>query len=57
MLGGGGEFPEVTECAGFSGGGLLVGGDVSVGFSLSRLPRGVGVRRVGDRGDAVRQGS
>lgn len=33
--------------------GLLVGGDVSVGFGL----RGGGVRGVGDRGDAVRQGS
>lgn len=33
--------------------GLLVGGDVSVGFGL----RGGGVRRVGDGSNAVRQGS
>lgn len=33
--------------------GLLVGGDVSVGFGL----RGGGVRGVGDGGNAVRQGS
>jgi len=35
-------------------GGLLVRGDVSVGFSLIR---GRGMRGVGDRGDAVWQGS
>lgn len=34
-------------------GGLLVGGDVSVGLGL----RGGGVRGVGDGGDAVCQGS
>lgn len=33
--------------------GLLVGGDVSVGFGLRRG----GVRGVGDGGEAVRQGS
>lgn len=38
-------------------GGLLVGGDVSVGFGLSRLPWGRGVRRVGDGGNAMCQGS
>lgn len=37
--------------------GLLVGGEVSVAFSLSGLPRGRGVRGVGDGGDAMRQGS
>ena len=37
--------------------GLLVRGDVSVGFGLSRLPWGGGMRRVRDRGDAMRQGS
>lgn len=35
------------------GWGLLVGGDVSVGFGL----RGGGMRGVGDRGDAMGQGS
>lgn len=58
-------FPEVTECAGGSGGwvcsgcgaGLLVGGDVSVSFSLGRLPRGGGVWWVRDRGYAMCQGS
>lgn len=38
-------------------GGLLVGGDVSVGLSLGGLPWGGGVRRVGDGSDAVRQGA
>lgn len=35
--------------------GLLVGGDVSVGFGLSRLHRRGSVRRVGDGGYAVCQ--
>lgn len=39
-------------CRGW-GCGLLVGGDVSVGFGL----RGGGVRGVGDGGDAMCQGS
>ena len=58
ILGGVVWFPEMTECAGGGeGAGLLVGGDVSVGFSFSGLPRGWGVRGVGDGGDAMRQGS
>lgn len=54
---GGVWFPEMTECAGAGRGGLLVGGDVSVGLSLGGLPRGWGMGGVGDRGDAMRQGS
>lgn len=54
---GGVWFPEMTECAGAGRGGLLVGGEVSVGLSLGGLPRGRGVRGVGYRGDAMRQGS
>lgn len=38
-------------------GGLLVRGDVSVGFGLIRLPRGGGTWGMRDWGDAVRQGS
>lgn len=57
MLGGGGVVSRGDGMCWRWQEGLLVRGDVSVGFGLSRLPWGGGMRGVRDGGDAMRQGS